>query len=224
LIGSFLGDGHLKTTGENTSRYIVVQSAKKPLYFNYLYTCFKEWIPGNVYTRVYAPQNGESSSIRFATRRSKIFVPYTQAFSIDKIGSSDMKKSVPENIDKWLTPLSFAVWYIDDRSIKPAQSKGVFLNTHSFSIQDIDRLCEIVKDKFGIKAWKRPDPSAKHSHNMPSAKHSHNMPSAKHSYEVPGGYRIYISGTCYERLGELITPYFIDDIWYKWPPPRKRKL
>ena len=37
-------------------------------------------------------------------------------------------------------------------------------------------------------------------------------------------HRIYVSGLIYERLGRLITPYFTEDMWYKWPIPRVTHL
>jgi len=67
-------------------------------------------------------------------------------------------------------------------------------NTQNFKKQDVD--CQIFKTKFDIDSWKRPDSD---------------------------GYRIYVSGKSYEKLGALITPFLTEDMWYKWPSLRKKK-
>ena len=189
LVGSLLGDGHLETFNQGkTSRLIVVQSSKKKVYFQFLYDHFQNLIKTPIYTRVYQTHQCESSTLRFATQTSSVFTPYRDMFYTEKT------KHVPLSIPHILTPLGLAVWYMDDGSIKSAQSKGVYLNTHGFSVSDIELLCDVLKTKFHIDAWKRPD---------------------------SGKWRIYVSGKSYERLGELITPFFTQDMWYKWPSPRK---
>ncbi len=189
LVGSLLGDGHLETANQGkTYRFIVVQSSKKQAYFQFLYDQFRPFITTPIYTRVYPTQGGQSSTLRFATQYSSVFSPYGQMFYREKT------KHVPLCIEQILTPLGLAIWYMDDGSVKSSQSKGVYFNTQSFSVSDVDRLCDVLQAKFQIQAWKRPD---------------------------SGSYRIYVSGKSYERLGELITPYFTDDMWYKWPSPRK---
>jgi len=191
LIGSLLGDGHLETFNHGkTYRYIVVQSSKKHVYFQFLYDQFKPFITTPVYKRVYQTQKGESSTLRFITQFSPVFSPYGKMFYNEKI------KRVPESIEEILTPQALAIWFMDDGSVKSSQSKGVYLNTQSFSAKDIDKLCQVLAQKFQITAWKRPD---------------------------SGSYRIYVSGKSYEKLGELITPYFTDDMWYKWPSPRRSR-
>lgn len=207
LVGSLLGDGHFETVNQGkTYRYVVVQSSKKQVYFQFLYDQFKPFITTPIYKRVYQTQKGESSTLRFATQFTHVFSPYGELFYNEKT------KRVPECIEQILTPLGLAIWFMDDGSVKSSQSYdkylylslGVYLNTHSFCVQDIDRLCQVLEKKFQITAmtntcicqWKRPDSRS---------------------------YRIYVSGKSYEKLGEFITPYFTDDMWYKWPSPRKSR-
>lgn len=97
---------------------------------------------------------------------------------------------------------------MDDGSVKSSQSKGVYFNTQSFPCQMLTDYVMFYKQNltlmqcqkmkklkcFHFLHWKRPD---------------------------SGRYRIYVSGKSYERLRELITPYFTGDMWYKWPSPRK---
>lgn len=126
--------------------------------------------------------------MRFATQFSSVFSPYGDLFYREKT------KRVPLCIEQILTPLEIAIWYMDNGSVKYSQSKGLYFNTQSFSVSDIDRLCDVLKTKFDfdIDAWKQPD---------------------------LGNYIIYVSGKSYEKLRELVTPYFTSDMWYKWPSP-----
>lgn len=110
----------------------------------------------------------------------------------------DGKKVVPKTIHRLLTPRGLAYWYMDDGSIKSKQSKGVILNTHSFSLKEVERLCEALQAKMSILATPRPQ-------------------------RVGGEVRhqIYISGRSYERLSELVSHFILPEMMYKFPPPRR---
>ena len=87
-----------------------------------------------------------------------------------------------------------------DGSLKSKDSKAVILNTHSFELSDIKRLCEIFEWKFKLKSWPR-----------------------KQQQRGKVYYQIYISGHSYEQLRDLIYPYIsqIPGMLYKFPPKRK---
>jgi hypothetical protein len=129
LVGSLLGDGHLETVNlGKTYRFIVVESSKKQVYFQFLYDQFKPFITTPIYTRVYPTQGGHSSTLRLATQFSSVFSPYGEMFYREKT------KHVPLCIEHILTPLGLAIWYMDDGSVKSSQSKGVYFNTQGFSV------------------------------------------------------------------------------------------
>jgi len=109
----------------------------------------------------------------------------------------DTKKRVPPLIHRLLTPRTLAYWYMDDGSLKSKQSKGVILNTQGFSFQEVSTLCLVLSDKFQLKCWPR---------------------------KQKEGYQIYISGHSYELLRDLISPFFIPEMLYKFPTPRTRGL
>jgi len=68
------------------------------------------------------------------------------------INSMVKKKGIPKLIHRWLTPKALAYWYMNDCSIKSNDSKGLLLNTHSFELSDIKRLCELFESRFKLKA------------------------------------------------------------------------
>jgi hypothetical protein len=109
----------------------------------------------------------------------------------------DTKKRVPPIIHRLLTPRALAYWYMDDGSMKSKQSKGVILNTQGFSFAEVSTLWKVLSDKFQLKCWPR---------------------------KQREGYQIYISGHSYELLRELIYPFLIPEMLYKFPTPRIRGL
>ncbi len=89
---------------------------------------------------------------------------------------------------------------MDDGSIKSNESKGVILNTHSFSLHDVKLLCSVLKTKFNL---------------MPTPR--------RQTHKGIVYYQIYISGHSFELLSQLILPHLIPEMLYKFPSPRKTK-
>ena len=109
-------------------------------------------------------------------------------------------KIIPCNLEDLLTARGLAYWFMDDGSLKSKESKGVIFNTHSFELKDIEFLCSILSSKFNLKAWPR-----------------------KQKGKDKILYQIYISGKSYETLKELIYPFLIPEMLYKFPPERKTR-
>lgn len=108
------------------------------------------------------------------------------------------KKIVPKIIKKLITIRALAYWYSDDGSIKSKESKGVIFNTQSFSLSEVEFLCKVLQEKFILKCWPR---------------------------KQKGGWQIYVSGKSYSHLRELIYPFLLPEMVYKFPSERKiRKL
>jgi LAGLIDADG DNA endonuclease family len=106
------------------------------------------------------------------------------------------QKRVPVLIHRWLTPKSLAYWFMDDGSIKSKNSKAVIFNTQCFSTSEVTRLCEVIFSKFGLHATIR---------------------------KQKEGCQIFISGNSYEKFVELVSPFIINEMWYKIPKARKTR-
>jgi hypothetical protein len=104
-------------------------------------------------------------------------------------------KHVPSCIQDLLTARGLAYWYMDDGSMKSKKSKGVLLNIQGFCCEDVTHLCDVLQRKFHVLAWPRPQKAGTQ-------------------------HQVYISGRSHDHLRALITPYFTEDMWYKFPPPR----
>lgn len=191
LFGVILGDAHFETqNNEITYRIMFEQSVKHKPYIDHLYEIFKTCVNTPPKSRVITYKNGNTSTnVKFATVFSSTFTFFGKQFYKQK------KKIVPKLIHRWLTPRALAYWYMDAGSMKSIQSKGVLLNTQSFSYAEVVQLCEVLKTKYDLSGWPR-----KQKKNT---------------------YQIYISGTSYETLRDLIYPFIIPEMRYKFPLPRK---
>jgi hypothetical protein len=87
---------------------------------------------------------------------------------------------------------------MDDGSIKSKESKGVILNTHSFSLHDVELLCSVLKTNFNLIATP-----------------------LRQTHKGFVYYQIYFSGHSFEQLSHLILPHLIPEMLYKFPSPRK---
>lgn len=59
----------------------------------------------------------------------------------------DNKKIIPRNLGMYLTPLALATWFIDDGS---KLGKGAKISTNCFSLDDLNFLCLLLKDKYNL--------------------------------------------------------------------------
>ena len=65
----------------------------------------------------------------------------------------DHRKVVPEDLA--LTPLSMAVWFMDDGSRKSSQCRGLYLNTQGFNCREVDLLRLVMKRDVGVETGVR---------------------------------------------------------------------
>ena len=65
----------------------------------------------------------------------------------------DNRKVVPE--DLVLTSVSLAVWFMDDGSRKSNRCRGLYLNTQSFTVSEVDLLRSIMRRDVGVETTVR---------------------------------------------------------------------
>lgn len=107
------------------------------------------------------------------------------------------KKQAPRLLNRWLTPCGLAYWFMDDGSMKSEQSKGVIFNTQGFERPSVDRLLNVLQNQFRLNARIR---------------------------HQSDGLQIYVSGSSYEDLAALISPFLIDAMRHKLPQARRTRL
>ena len=101
-------------------------------------------------------------------------------------------KVVPEAIAAWLTPLSMAVWLMDDGG---ADSAGLDIQTHSFELGEVERLVVALAERFDVRARTRAN---------------------------KGRWIIYLPSSQVESLRSIVEPHFLSELRYKLVPRRER--
>jgi len=98
-------------------------------------------------------------------------------------------KIIPEALRAYdlLTPVALAHWIMGDGGLK---SKGIFLCTDSYSIQDVIRLSNVLIIRYDLKC-------------------------TLHKSSNGRGYRIYISRNSVWKVVEIVKPYLIPSMYYK---------
>ena len=185
LIGLILGDGHLeKLYTPILGRLKVEHSYKQKDYVDWLYKEFRNWVRSKPKIRSLKAWGKLRKNYRFSTYGHKILGEFRERFYEGK------KKIVPNDIEKDITSLGLAVWYMDDGSIKSKKHKGVFLNTQGFRENSVMKLQKMLGNKFGIKSTTRKEKNGK---------------------------QIYLGGKSGEKFIALAKPYIISSMKYKIP-------
>lgn len=185
LVGTVLGDGHLeKVYTPQLARLKIEHSFKQKDYVDWLYREFKNWVRTKPKYKLKKVWGKIHKNYGFCTYSHRLLGNFQKDFYRNKI------KVVPNNLQKEITPLSLAIWFMDDGSIKSSKHKGIFLNTQSFSKKDVKKLQDILKSKFGIKTTTRKD--------------------GMHE-------QIYLGGNFGEEFIKIIRPYIISSLKYKIP-------
>lgn len=147
IIGKLLGDGHLETGNQGkTYRLKIEHSWRQKEYVDWCYQELKDWVLTKPQIKKQMVQGKVYSKYWFNTLSHGSFRFYAHQFY------DQGKKVVPRLIHRWLTPLSLAVWFMDDGSIKSAHHKARIINTQGFDIQENKRLIKVLRDNFGLFA------------------------------------------------------------------------
>jgi len=189
IIGNILGDGYLEFNGCVGTRLQIKQALKSRDYVFWLYIKFQNLCNQKPKFRKDARQ------WYFSTRALKNLTAFHELFY--KGG----KKVIPDNIFKLLTsPLSLAVWYMDDGTLdyRPGYHCSFSIATHSFSLNEAQKLVDVLKNNFCVEA------------NV----HNNFMRGIRYP-------RIYIGKRGRDRFIELVSPFILDCFKYKLPQYRQ---
>ncbi len=191
LVGLLLGDACLETQNKGrTYRLKIEHSITQSAYVKHLYECFRAWVLREPQVKRQRLGGKTYQKIWFNTVSHGAFRFYAHQFY------RDGRKCVPRLIHRLLTVRGLAYWFMNVGSVKSRQSKAVILNTQSYTSADIQKLLQVLQEKFGLDVKQRPQPE---------------------------GHQIYISGRSYERFISLVEQYLIPEMRYKLPERRKRK-
>ncbi len=138
LAGTLLGDGGLYADGWSKNyRLQVIQGNKQKEYLFWKFDAFRNCC---VSSPSYQKWN---DSWRIRTISHSQFNGYARAFY------SEGRKIVPKDIANLLTPLSVAIWFMDD-GVLGSRGDGYVLNTQNFTDAENAHLKFCLEDKFSL--------------------------------------------------------------------------
>jgi len=145
IVGKILGDAHLESFNGKTFRLKIEHSYMQKEYVDWLYELLKEFCstPPTIKERKIGVR--VQKNYFFQTKSLWNFKFFGDQFYKDK------KKVVPKRIvRKLLTPLSVAVWFMDDGSVKSNETNGRIFNTQGFTKEESEILSNALNSNFGL--------------------------------------------------------------------------
>ncbi len=196
IVGTLLGDGNLQTLNGNTWRYRAFHKAAHEPYIFHKYNILKEYCNTQpIYSSFIDPRT-KSLYSRFTFQTLVINdLRYYGKLFYEQDDNLLWKKKVPKNIASLLTAQGLAYWYMDDGALKwRGKSNAVRLCTDSFSPSEVMLLKKVLEEKFILKV------SIQKKDNIQ---------------------RLSILEESYSTLKDLILPYLIPSMYYKFPDGQK---
>jgi len=138
LYGSMLGDGHMNCF-KGKARFQFNHGGNQRFYFDHKYELFKEFMGKPCYEDRYDKRTDKWYH-KYCVRSYNHVVLY----SLYKEFYPEGKKIVPNFMLNKLTAKSIAYWFMDDGT------KGGIIATMSFSVEDLQKLIKMFKDRFDI--------------------------------------------------------------------------
>ena len=184
IVGTVLGDGCLERNGSNVRLKIDHSSSQRAL-VDWKFKELHELEPfaPRIVERWDRRTGQKHVNYRFTTRT----VPVLNGFHRIFYGFG-REKRVPDSMrDLLSSPLSLAVWYMDDGGRRSDCGSG-YLNTNAFSVADVEVLKECLRTNFGIESK---------------------------THFAAGKPRIYVPVSQFGRFCRLIKPHVISEMEYK---------
>lgn len=183
IIGKLLGDGHLETqTKGKTYRLKIEHSGAQRDYVDWIYQELLSLAASPPREKVQIVRGKSYMKYWFNTVSTGSLRFYGQQWYPEGV------KIIPTQIHKWLTPLTIAVWFMDDGSIKSKHHRAKIINTQSFSKENIARLINALNEIYGIRAVMR---------------------------KQKEGFQVYLLSETIDKFEELIRPYVVSSMRYK---------
>lgn len=183
IIGLLLSDGWLtfaSKTNKN-ARLGFKQTINKASYVWFIFNELSHYCSSYPYYAESKRSGKVLYNLGFFTRGLPCFTELHPLFYLNNV------KIVPEDIYNLLTPVALAHLIMGDGGFK---SKGIYICTDSYTIQDTVRLMNVLIIRYDFKC------------TLHKASNQH-------------GYRIYISRNSLDKIKKLVKPHFIPSMYYK---------
>lgn len=147
-IGLILGDARIQLNKKGNGAILKFEwgDVNKDYAFH-VYNVFIDYCisPPRKQVRI-SPKGTQVTTWCFQTLTHSDFVALAKLFIVNN------KKIVPNGlIEQYLTPRGLSYWFMDDGGINGSHSYGLQLHTQSFSISEVDQMCDEIKTKFNLQ-------------------------------------------------------------------------
>nr|YP_010833290.1 LAGLIDADG endonuclease [Agaricus bitorquis]WFG54037.1 LAGLIDADG endonuclease [Agaricus bitorquis] len=190
IIGSVLGYSHLEKRSQGVgTRVIFEQSSSNVEYLMWFYKILA--------LRGYCSEIAPKLSKKISTNNKINYTYRVNSYTFTSFNwlhemfyikvNNRFVKIIPKNIFAWLTPLSLAIWFMDDGSKLKNSAR---IATNCFTIEEVTFLCEGLKKKYGIVA-------------------------TPCKGGVGKGFIIYIHVESMKLFSSIVKPHMIPSMYYK---------
>lgn len=148
IIGNILGDGFAEYRSGST-RLTLHLGLPNREYIGWLHAFYSERGYSSVKPLKFKKQIGKQGKIYFSTKiRTFSFKSFNWLYELFyKPNGLVYIKCIPSTIEEFLTPLTLAIWFMDDGS---RHNSGVYLHTNSFVIEDIKVLQQALLQRHNL--------------------------------------------------------------------------
>jgi len=145
LFGTILGDGYLQKTGEKNARLRLEHGARQREYLLWKVKKLGELFQGKakylerihpISKKKYSYWRHQSQTNPYLGKLRKIFYP-------------DGKKRIPKELEKYISPLMLAVWYMDDGYYYKRDNCS-YLYLGNVDIKEAENVSQVLLKKFNI--------------------------------------------------------------------------
>lgn len=185
LVGTILGDGCLARHGRY-HRLFVKHALRQKALAEMKREAFGEFVSMPLHQFDQLLGTGRYPCVQFASRTSPVFTTWHDRFY------REHRKVVPGEICELLSPLSMAVWFMDDGG---ADAAGLNIQTHNFGLGEVEHLVAALAERFDVHARTRAN---------------------------KGRWIIYVPSSQVGSLRDVVEPYVLPELRYKLVPRRER--
>nr|YP_010833287.1 LAGLIDADG endonuclease [Agaricus bitorquis]WFG54034.1 LAGLIDADG endonuclease [Agaricus bitorquis] len=146
IIGSLLGDGSMERDGSG-SRFAFYVATKNGPYLLWIHQQISSLGYAKPQIPIVQTRKGKDREFvyffRFRTFTYSSFNWILEAFY------PKGRKIIPKLLEEYLTPLSLAIWIMDDGCL--IKNRGLRFSTNSFTLTEIKYLSSLLENKFSLK-------------------------------------------------------------------------
>lgn len=145
MYGSILGDGYLRSTSGVSWSLVFAHGEKQLEYLRWKYDIFEQFVTTKKFGVMVRDFHGNAPVHSFAT------ISHPEITAFYHLTHPNGKKLVTEEWLDLLSPLSLAVWYMDDGSLNKRYGT-IVLSTNAYSLPELSLMIDFFEKKYGLHA------------------------------------------------------------------------